>query len=173
MTMTRRFIVLFMALQGLQSPLARAEDCNCKEAISKLEARIESLEGALRPRTLRTPVGVGPSATAKPVIPEPNIKLAQILSEIRSVPYYRSGKIYGLRLFAVTVGGFFSEAGFVSGDVLFEVDDSTGDQTQILNFIGTLIKCGNHRASVERQGAVQVIEFEAKLPRCIDPESGT
>ncbi len=61
--------------------------------------------------------------------------LPQYMADYRSVPYFREGKMIGLRFFAIRRGGILEKFGLRNGDILLSVDGQNIDSPQNLEKI--------------------------------------
>jgi len=74
---------------------------NLEKRVEALERRVEALEAKAQ---------------------QPSTDLAAALSSARAVPYFREGKLIGLRLFAIRSGSALEALGFCNGDIVEAID---------------------------------------------------
>ena len=85
---------------------------------------------------------------------------SKTLVESRSVPYFKNGSMYGIRLFAIKRNSLVSDLGFKNGDIIKELDDRPVEQNAfIIKFLKSLQKHKKSKLLIQRHGRDVVFNY--------------
>ena len=89
--------------------------------------------------------------------------LPRLLSEARAVPYFRSGKAIGMRLFAIRKNSLYEKVGLKNGDILLEINGtSLADPTQALQLFQELKSKRSLTLKIERKRSEKTINYRIR-----------